>query len=1331
MRLPRTCFLITLLMISEASALLPYSLPYLTPGEESRTAKPPPGRSVRFVRGATGLPSGTGISTSQPSSSYSTHNTFASASTSFKPTSLASAGTSLPPPKSLPTFSSGTSFAHYSNSSSPTVAPSSGTTVENTAPVTLTPVTVTSTITVVNLNGSPLPLDRPVVTYAPRGGSPITISSGSVALGSTTIAVPTQPTTLTANGTAITFDGLSTTQKVVTTMEKPAETTEPATREDPEPTTTTGTTSTSPASPSATEKTESPFDHNWVPSPVVVKVEGTEYYPPTEHEDPIEIFLKDGSTAVLAYKTLKIGDKSISIPDKAPENPQTIDGVQFAERSFGSSSGGEGGAAGGAAAASFDVMKGIFAGLSSSAGTLAVSMSGFGAKAVRVALNSPGGPLSGTNFGEAIELRDLSQDAINLADQASKFQNQLETARVNQGNQADLFRPINSQVFSAYPKARATTNLLKSAAQMLQNLPNLPADVQGVVTQKFGELFIKGVASAGFMVEVYNIYAILNNIDWDNVVAPVAEGQTPSSTTRPVAVSSTSATTAAASTSGVAVTVPGDNGKGRGKGHLIPIPTGPSSLRLISCKFGAVSPNVFKQFTKWLDGDQGDSSGADDIIPTEQAWPSYLTNLTVVQEEAIKSIPWVRSVTENHCCDPTENESESIMRRRSEGELPIVSDTGKSSAELGKRDVGVRLKSPSHLNILSGDVDKDYRYDPTLGQGTTIFIVDSGYNTGHQELAKGPRNVEAWYVGNDIVLKGNRYYKADQLVPDDTEDYHHDGPVRRGHGSGVACAAGGRSLGVASNANLYLVKYKGAARQVSGRVSSIGATRASLKAALDHINVKILERRLQGKSVVNFSFGLDPKTAGLEGFAEYQADFDSCQKVMEMNGVVFVMAAGNSASMGSRLGDHLPQLLGTKENHLITVGGVNADGTLWFNSEPEGKSETGNGQGTNAGAVGSVTVYAQSSGVTVCNGDPGDKAGTISQDGTSFASPAVAGLVAYFLGHPHYSQYFIHNPSTSSDYRSVGIRMKNFLQVYASFQRRPSNELRSPNLASDHPKPEHVRVVYNLINGDKHDVGPSKPDDQKERERLRDRLKQNCKPMKKAKREAGTEPVIDVCLPPSLAQPTGPASTFITSSTTLASKTSISTAAPAPTTCTQDNDCDGLTCKSTEAKKCKAKSAVAGPIPIKQCECVDPKKEDKVPVVCTVDEDCKALICDGSKKKSCVTTIPMGSFAIRQCKCTDPKPTTTSVVKPTTVAPKPPSTTVKAPTATSPAPMECNIDHAVNSCAGYKNCKETERGICKEHKTASGKEYYCECEETPPTAPDLEPGCSRPQGPCQ
>ncbi|KAI8240248.1 tri m 2 allergen [Colletotrichum sp. SAR 10_96] len=1064
------------------------------------------------------------------------------------------------------------SFTHYSNSSSPTVAPSSGTTIENTAPVTLTSVTITSTVTVVNLNGSPLPLDRPVVTYAPRGGSPITISSGSVALGSTTIAVPTQPTTLTANGTPITFDGLSTTQKIVTTMEQPAETTEPATQEGPEPTTTTGTTSTSPASPSATDKTESPFDHNWVPSPVVVKVEGTEYYPPTEHEDPIEIFLKDGSTVVLAYKTLKIGDKSINIPDKAPENPQTIDGVQFAQRSFGSSSGGEGGGAGGAAAASFDVMKGIFAGLSSSAGTLAVSMSGFGAKAVRVALNGPGGPLSGTNFGEAIELRDLTQDAVDLAEQASKLQNQLETARMSQGNQADLFRPINSQVFSAYPKARATTNLLKSAAQMLQSLPNLPADVQGVVTQKFGELFIKGVASTGFTVEAYNIYAILNNIDWDNVVAPVAGGQTPSSTTRPVAVSSTSATTAAASISGVAVTVPGDNGKGRGKGHLIPIPTGPSSLRLITCKFGAVSPKVFKQFTKWLDGNQGDISGADDIIPTEQAWPSYLTNLTVVQEEAIKSIPWVRSVTENHWCDPTENESEGVMHRRRNAGLPIVSDMAKPSAELGKRDVGVRLKSPSHLKFC---------------RATSTRTIDM------TQLWDRERQFSSSTLGTTQDTRNSpKGLEMSKRVPDDTEDYHHDGPVRRGHGSGVACAAGGRPLGVASNANLYLVKYKGAARQVSGRVSSIGATRASLKAALDHINVKILERRLQGKSVVNFSFGLDPKTAGQEGFAEYQADFDSFQKVMEMNGVVFVMAAGNSASMGSRLGDHLPQLLGTKENHLITVGGVNADGTLWFNSEPEGKSATGNDQGTNAGAVGSVTVYAQSFGVTVCNGDPGDKAGTISQDGTSFASPAVAGLVAYFLGHPHYSQYFTHNPSTSSDYRSVGIRMKNFLQVCASFQRRPSNELRSPNLAPDHPMPEHVRVAYNLINGDKHDV---------------------------------------------------------------------------------------------------------------QCECVDPKEEDKVPAVCTVDEDCKALACNGFKKKSCATTIPMASFAIRQCKCTDPKPTTTSVAKPTTVAPKPPSTTVKAPTPTSPAPMECNLDQAVNSCAGYKNCREAERGICKEHKTDAGK----------------------------
>ncbi|KAF9876860.1 hypothetical protein CkaCkLH20_05706 [Colletotrichum karsti] len=922
----------------------------------------------------------------------------------------------------------------------------------------------------------------------------------------------------------------------------------------------TKTTESPPSETSKTDDPDTPFDHTWLPLPVVVKINGAEYYPPTEHEEPIDIFLNDGSTAVLAYKSLKIGDRTINIPDKAPAEPQTIDGVQIAQRSF-DSSGGSGSAPGSPAANPFDAMKGIFSGLSASAGPLAMAVSGFSAKAVRVALNAPGGPLSETGFSEAIELQDLAQDAMNLAEQATQFQNQLEAARMSQAGQADLFKPINGVVFSAYPKVRASTNLLRSVAQMLQNLPNIHIDIQGAITQRLSDMFVKGVASVGFVVEAYNIYAILHNIDWDNIVVPVAGGQQPSSST--VFAPASSTTTSPASTSSPAVQIPGNDGKGRGKGYLIPIPTGPTSPRIIDCKFGAVSPLAFRNFVKWLDGTSGHLLGADDIIPTSQAYPSYLTNLTVVQEEAIKTIPWVRSVAPNHW-------------------------------------------------ILSGDINKDYRYDPSLGSGTTIFIVDSGFNTGHQELARGPRSVEAWFIGNKAVLEGNSYYKAENLAPEDTEDYSWAGQVRLGHGSAVACVAGGRSLGVASNANLYLVKHKGAAKQRSGKVMSVGITRNALQAALDHIHMKVLERRLQGKAVVNLSFGINRNSIDEQGFAILQANFESFVRMLDMNGVVFVMSAGNDASIGVKLGDHLPQLLGTETNHLITVGGVHADGTLWHNSEPEGRSTEG--VDANSGGRGSVTVYAQSKDVIACNGDPSDTVGTTPRDGTSFAAPAVAGLAAYFLGHPYYSGIFTHDASALPEHGSVGLRMKNFLQVWASFQRRPAKDLRPPDLAADYPMPERVRVAYNLINDRMNDVAHVHNGDN------------------------------------------GNGNGNVNSAHVIYDRF-----------IKQHSDSN----PPREAKRCKLKALPISIIPIvfRQCECVDPLKEKEVPEFCVIDEDCQALACDASKdqEKSCVTVVPMGGSLppIRKCKCTDPQ-TSTSTTSTTSPKPPPTPTTVEPPPPASP-----------------------------------------------------------------
>ncbi|KAF6823243.1 tri m 2 allergen [Colletotrichum musicola] len=1088
-------------------------------------------------------------------------------------TSLSSRNTAVP----LPIQSHTKGAPLYSNTSTSTSHRQTGIPQE-TVTTADTSVTVRSTITILSIDGTALPLDRPVVTYAVRGGPALLILNGSIALESSTFAVPTQATTLTASGVLVTFNGVSTTEMTATTkMEQPPPTTEEA----PEPTTAQGQTRASTARPTETSsagQSGDPFDHSWLPSPVILKVDGVEYYPPTEQEESVEIFLSDGSIAVLSFGSLKLGDKTIDIPDKVSGEPSVVDGIQFAQRSFGSDSGGGGGGGGSGTpgADPFAAVKGIFEALSASAGPLAVALGEVSGKAMRVALSAAGGPLSGTEFRETIELRDLTQDVTKVAEQVSSFQEQLESARFSQGSQSDLFKPLNERVFSAYPRARGSTNLLKSAAKMLQNLPNLPADVQGLVTERFTGIFVRGMASVGFLVEAYNAYAMLHNIDWDNIapiLGPVGGGQ-PSSSSVTMSPSSYSST-ASATTTAVANETPANSGrKGKKKGYLIPIPTGAKSHWIIDAKYGAVSTRAFREFAKWLDGSVGTLSGASDIIPTYMAWPSYFTDLTTVQADAIRTIPWVRSVGPNHDCEATEHDGSGFARRRRQSRSRLAGPKGSHDGALRKRDVEIRFNSASHLNIISGDIQQNYKAHSSLGAGTTIFIVDTGFNTGHYELARGVRNVEAWYVGNNLAFQG-KSFDDQSKAPDNTDDYF-------------------------------------------------------------------------GKSVINFSFGIERTNPG---FADYLQYLESFSRETEALGAVFVMSAGNLAADRDRLGDHVPQLMGTADNHLITVGGVNPDGTLWHDSEPEGQDWWGANE-ANDGRVGSVTVYAQGSDVVSCNGDSADSVGTSSRIGTSFASPAVAGLVAYFLGHPDWSRGFEY----ATDSTSVGIRMKTFLREMASFQRRSPSEVLPPNLDPEYPVPEHVKVAYNLIDDTKPDV------------------------------DEGADDVFGFCNP----DPT---------TTTTASPS------PSPTaTCNDDKDCGALSCKAGEDKKCAQKAIPIGPVSTnnRQCECVDSKMKSQVPETCKFDGECAALKCNDSadQKKACVVTLVVGPGLppIRKCKCTDAE-------KPSTTVPTPTSTTGTTPTAEEtivlPSPIAaCNMEHPVRSCQAYteKICKHTERAICRDYR---------------------------------
>jgi subtilisin family serine protease len=83
-----------------------------------------------------------------------------------------------------------------------------------------------------------------------------------------------------------------------------------------------------------------------------------------------------------------------------------------------------------------------------------------------------------------------------------------------------------------------------------------------------------------------------------------------------------------------------------------------------------------------------------------------------------------------------------------------------------------------------------------------------------------------------------------------------------GHGTSVASVAGGINLGVASNADLILVKYQNAARTtgpIISRNSGLFVQRQvqarALLDALEFIIDDVIRKTSQGKAVVNLSAG--------------------------------------------------------------------------------------------------------------------------------------------------------------------------------------------------------------------------------------------------------------------------------------------------------------------------------------------------------------------------------------------------------------------------------------------------------------------------------------------
>ncbi|MFP2957864.1 S8 family serine peptidase [Myxococcus sp. 1LA] len=259
--------------------------------------------------------------------------------------------------------------------------------------------------------------------------------------------------------------------------------------------------------------------------------------------------------------------------------------------------------------------------------------------------------------------------------------------------------------------------------------------------------------------------------------------------------------------------------------------------------------------------------------------------------------------------------------------------------------------APWHLDLLDrgglwGDYNTSYQYTHT-GAGVHAYVLDSGIFTGHPDF--GGR---ASYAFSNI---------------DDDSDGVADNIDCTGHGTHVAGILGGATYGVAKGVTLHAVRVL----DCNGSGSESGIIEGVDWVAENRIN----------PAVANMSLGFDFHMPMISAAVEEAV----------ATGLTVVVAAGNGIA-----GTGVPACAFSPANapSAITVSAVDS-----AKSRPA-FANTGSCVDLFApGVAVKSTWHTLSPANPACAGSPGTAAApTCTLDGTSMASPAVAGLAAIYLG---------------------------------------------------------------------------------------------------------------------------------------------------------------------------------------------------------------------------------------------------------------------------------------------------------------------------------------------
>ncbi|KAK0373722.1 hypothetical protein CLIM01_08936 [Colletotrichum limetticola] len=324
----------------------------------------------------------------------------------------------------------------------------------------------------------------------------------------------------------------------------------------------------------------------------------------------------------------------------------------------------------------------------------------------------------------------------------------------------------------------------------------------------------------------------------------------------------------------------------------------------------------------------------------------FKANITTEQADAMSKRPGVAGVTPDERLEEEQPPSSSAPPSSASRQPTATGPPGSPKTSVpNPSDIALQSDAVDELKAISQPAGASiadlpgFGYASEAGKGVTIYVIDTGANAENSE-----------WTGM-TGTKGFMY--APGATKDETDFLN--------HGSCVASKAAGPAYGTAKGADLIAVKLPGT------------LSLSAIFTALIEISNDVFQKKLEGKAVINMSLG----SRIPDKLSSTTTAYKLLLVALMAEDIVIVTASGNDAQYGVDDVTEYPALFGPTTD-IIVVGATENDGYRAFFSQ-------GTGDQLTVSAPGFVDCAS------------GRSAGSQELYGTSFAAPAVAGVIAVWL----------------------------------------------------------------------------------------------------------------------------------------------------------------------------------------------------------------------------------------------------------------------------------------------------------------------------------------------